>query len=44
VNAQLRYYNRMSQAEVDALDNEAWAELYADLLWIREQEAQHNAS
>lgn len=29
----------MPQSEVDALSDKQWAEQYADLLWIREQEA-----
>jgi hypothetical protein len=39
VDAQLRYYNRMSQKEVAALSDVKWAEHFADLEWIREQEA-----
>jgi hypothetical protein len=40
VDAQLRYYNRMPQSEVDALSDEKWAELFADLEWIRKKEAE----
>jgi hypothetical protein len=40
VDAQLRYYNRQSQSEVDALSDDQWAEQYADLIWIRKKEAE----
>jgi len=28
----------MSQAEVDALDDDAWAMSFNDLVWVRKQE------
>jgi hypothetical protein len=39
MDAQLRYYYRLTQREVDALDDEAWAMHWQDLVWLRQQEA-----
>jgi hypothetical protein len=32
----------MSQAEIDQLDDEAWADLWEDLIWVRTEEARKN--
>jgi hypothetical protein len=40
INLQLRYYLKMSTAEIEELTDEQWAEHYTMLENIRQQEAQ----
>ncbi|MES2730045.1 MAG: hypothetical protein V4621_08145 [Pseudomonadota bacterium] len=40
MDAQIRYYFKISQPEVDALDDQEWAQHHADLTWLRQKEAE----
>jgi hypothetical protein len=42
INLQLRYHLGISNQELEAMDDEDWAEHYAILTNIRQEEAKHN--
>jgi hypothetical protein len=40
VDSMIRYYYKLSQEQLDALDDQEWAEHFADLEWLRSKEAE----